>query len=148
MVDYSHCIYKYKNENVLQLWSREDGCLLIHKIMSFETFQRTLIAFCQCKRRARNNKLEPIRKILKSRISIYKWIWSRCVHDSWWAVNDIQSVLPISGIYAFKTRKIWNKNLRFSLFKFLLKFVMRSFFSLLPLYSYFCKLFVIWLRNT
>lgn len=95
--------------------TKKMACLLFYKIMSFKRFQKnssnSAFFFKQCifvasgKRIRNNDKLKPIRNVLKSRISIYKWIWSRCMHDSLWTVIYIHSVLPIPGIYAFKTRK-------------------------------------------
>lgn len=47
-------IYKYKNRNVLQLWSKEDGYPLFNKIVSMKVFKS--IAFWQCKYENKNQK--------------------------------------------------------------------------------------------
>lgn len=109
-----------------KLWALKDFKKILQTV---HFFFKQCIFVASGKRIRNNDKLKPIRNVLKSRISIYKWIWSRCMHDSLWTVIYIHSVLPIPGI-CLQNQEIENKNLRFAVFEFLLKFVM-IFFTIL-----------------
>ena len=52
-------VYEPENENVLQLWSKEDGHTLFNKIMSQQNFQKYCFDDANADRRTiRNDKLD------------------------------------------------------------------------------------------
>ena len=64
-------VYKSKNENVAQLWSKEDGRPIFNQIMSRNRCQQILIRVLQCddansRRRNRfEDKFQPIRDVFE-----------------------------------------------------------------------------------
>lgn len=74
-------VYKYKNENVLQLWRKENGCLLFNKIMRYQRFQ------CSCILTIEVQDKEPkvmisqnlLKMHTKSGIFIYRIVPESCI---------------------------------------------------------------------
>lgn len=74
------CNYEAKKIAIFslsKLWTLKD----------FKIFFKHCIFVASGRRTRNKDKLEPVRNVLEFRISIYKWISSMCLHDSWCTVT-------------------------------------------------------------
>lgn len=115
-------IYKTKTKNVFVIIEQKDGHPLFYEIMSLHTFQQHYILIMHMPEEPEVMiSYNLLQLCLKSGVSIYDMNISLFLHESWRADSCTHRLLPISGMYTSKTRKI-HKKILFAMFKSCLLF--------------------------
>lgn len=112
-------IYKPRTENILQLWSKEDGHPCFNKIKNYQRSQK-ILQVLRLMMHTQKKKKESPRTTIKNLAEVFE-ISNQCLqdeytpgsftYDGWWVVTNIQTMLPFSGTHTFKPWKTYNKNL-------------------------------------
>ena len=106
-------VYKSNNENVAQLWIKEDGRIIFNKLMRRYRYQQILRVLWfddgnSPRRNSSEDKFQPIRDVFEQWDLNFRDAYTPGPHMT---VDEQLVVSEEDAVYFFKTWKVWNKNL-------------------------------------